>query len=91
MLSFKPTFSLSSFTFIKRLFRSIRGLLFTFCHKGGVICISGHSDQIRSVRNVQIKMKMRHHNIPIKIAKIKKMTASNAGKYVEKQISYIRV
>ena len=33
MLSFKPTFSLSSFTFIKRLF-------FTFCHKGGVICIS---------------------------------------------------
>ena len=33
MLSFKPAFSLSSFTFIKRLF-------FTFCHKGGVICIS---------------------------------------------------
>ena len=33
MLSFKPTFSLSSFTFIKRLF-------FTFCRKGGVICIS---------------------------------------------------
>ena len=33
MLSFKPTFSLSSFTFIKRLF-------FTFCHKGGIICIS---------------------------------------------------
>ena len=32
MLSFKPTFSLSSFTFLKRLF--------TFCHKGGVICIS---------------------------------------------------
>ena len=32
VLSFKPTFSLSSFTFIKRLF--------TFCHKGGVICIS---------------------------------------------------
>ena len=31
MLSFKPTFSLSTFTFIKRL---------TFCHKGGVICIS---------------------------------------------------
>ena len=35
MLSFKPTFSLSTFTFIKRLFR----FLFTFCHKGGVICI----------------------------------------------------
>ena len=34
MLSFKPTFSLSSFTFIKRLFS------LTFCHKGGVICIS---------------------------------------------------
>jgi len=33
MLTFKPTFSLSSFNFIKRLF-------FTFCHKGGVICIS---------------------------------------------------
>ena len=32
MLSFKPPFSLSSFTFIKRLF--------TFCHKGGVLCIS---------------------------------------------------
>ena len=36
MLSFKPAFSLSSFTFIKRLFST----LFTFCHKGGVICIS---------------------------------------------------
>ena len=35
MLSFKPTFSLSTFTFIKRLFK----FLFTFCHKGGVICI----------------------------------------------------
>ena len=35
MLSFKPTFSVSSFTFIKRLFS-----FFTFCHKGGVICIS---------------------------------------------------
>ena len=34
---FKPTFSLSSFTFIKRL-------LLTFCHKGGVICISGVID-----------------------------------------------
>ena len=32
MLSFKPTLSLSSFTFIRRLF--------TLCHKGGVICIS---------------------------------------------------
>ena len=32
MLSFKPALSLSSFTFIKRLF--------TFCHKKGVICIS---------------------------------------------------
>ena len=36
MLSFKPTFSLSSFTFIKRLFSSF----FAFFHKGGVICIS---------------------------------------------------
>ena len=36
MLSFKPTFSLSSFTFIKRLFSSSS----LFCHKGGVICIS---------------------------------------------------
>ena len=33
MLSFKPTFSLCSFTFIKRLF-------FAFWHKCGVICIS---------------------------------------------------
>ena len=32
MLSFKPAFSLSSFTFIKRLF--------SFCHKSGVICLS---------------------------------------------------
>ena len=36
MLSFKPTFSLSTFTFIKRLF----SFFFTFCQKGGVICIS---------------------------------------------------
>ena len=35
MLSFKPTFSLSSFTFIKRLF----SFLFAFWHKCGVICI----------------------------------------------------
>jgi len=35
MLSFKPTFSLFSFTFIKRLFSSS---LLSF--KGGVICIS---------------------------------------------------
>ena len=35
MLSFKPTFSLSSFTFIKRLFSSS-----SLCHKGGVMCIS---------------------------------------------------
>ena len=33
MLSFKQTFSLSSCTLIKRLFSS-------FCHKGGIICIS---------------------------------------------------
>ena len=36
MLSFKPTFSLSSFTFIKRLFSSSS----LFCHKGGIIFIS---------------------------------------------------
>ena len=35
MLSFMPTFSLSSFTFIKRLFSSSS----LFCHKGGVTCI----------------------------------------------------
>ena len=35
-LSFKPAFSLSSFTFIKRLFSSSSH----FCHKGGVICTS---------------------------------------------------
>ena len=34
MLSFKPTFSLSSFTFIKGLFTS--------CHKCGIICIWGY-------------------------------------------------
>ena len=36
MLSFKPTFSVSSFNFIKRLFRSSSPL----CHKGDVICVS---------------------------------------------------
>ena len=40
MLSFRQTFSLFSFTFIKRLFY----LLFTFCCKGGVICISEVTD-----------------------------------------------
>ena len=35
MLSFKPTFSLSSFTYQEAF-----EFLFTFCHKGGVICIS---------------------------------------------------
>ena len=35
MLSFKPTFSLSTFTLIKRLFSSS-----VFCHYGSVICIS---------------------------------------------------
>ena len=35
ILSFKPTFSLSSFTFIEFL-----QFFFTFCHKSGVICIS---------------------------------------------------
>ena len=35
MLSFKPTFSLSSFTFI-----TYSLFFFTFCSKGGVICIS---------------------------------------------------
>ena len=60
MSSLKPTFSLSSFTFIKRHFQfsSVQSLIcvqifvtpwttacqvslfFTFCHKGGVICIS---------------------------------------------------
>ena len=34
MLSFKPAFSLSSFTFINWLLRA------SFCPKGGVICIS---------------------------------------------------
>ena len=36
MMSFKSGFSISSFTFIKRLFSSS---LF-FCHKGGAICVS---------------------------------------------------
>ena len=36
MLSFKPTFSLSTFHFHQEAFE----FLFTFCHKGGVICIS---------------------------------------------------
>ena len=37
MMSFKPTFSLSSFTFTKR---QVLQFLFTFYHKDGVICIS---------------------------------------------------
>ena len=36
MLSFKPTFSLSSFNFHQESLQ----FLFTFCHKGGVICLS---------------------------------------------------
>ena len=36
MLSFKTALSLSSFIFIKRLFK----FLFTFCDKGAVICVS---------------------------------------------------
>ena len=36
MLSFQQTLSLSSFTFIKRLFSSSS----LFCHKSGVICVS---------------------------------------------------
>ena len=36
MLSFKPTFSLSSFNFHQESLQ----FLFTFCHKGCVICIS---------------------------------------------------
>ena len=39
ILSFKPTFSLSSLTFIKRLFSSSG-----FCCKGGVICLSEVTD-----------------------------------------------
>ena len=35
MLSFKPAFSLSSFTVIEAF-----QFFFAFCHKGGVICIS---------------------------------------------------
>ena len=35
MLSFKPDFSLSSLTFIKKLFSSS-----SLCHNGGVICVS---------------------------------------------------
>ena len=35
ILNFKPTSSLSSFIFIKKLFSSS-----SFCHKGGVICMS---------------------------------------------------
>ena len=38
--SFKPTFSLSSFNFIKRLFI----FFFAFCHKGGVISVSEFID-----------------------------------------------
>ena len=35
MLNFKPTFSLASFHFLQEALKS-----FTFCHKGGVICMS---------------------------------------------------
>ena len=36
MLSFKPTFSILLFYFHQEAF----SVLFTFCHKGGVICVS---------------------------------------------------
>ena len=44
MLSFKPTFSLSSFTFIKRLFSSSLSAV-----KGGVICITKVIDILLAV------------------------------------------
>ena len=51
MLSFKPTFSLS--TFIKRLFNS-----FVFCHKGGIICISEVIDiLLEGVNNCMCSLK----------------------------------
>ena len=41
MVSFKPNFSLSSFSFILFHFhQEALSFFFTFCHKGGVICIS---------------------------------------------------
>ena len=42
MLSFKPAFSLSSlhFTLLFHFDQESLQFLFTFCHKGGVICIS---------------------------------------------------
>ena len=39
-LSFKPTVSLSSFTFIKRLHQKALEFFFTFCRECGIICIS---------------------------------------------------
>ena len=36
MLSFKPAFSLSSFTFI---ISTLLQFLFAFCHKSGVFCV----------------------------------------------------
>ena len=44
MLRFKPTCSLSSYTFTKRLF-----IYSSFCHKGGVICISEVIDIFPSI------------------------------------------
>ena len=39
MLNYKPAFSLSSFTFIKRLFSSSLSAI-TLCHKGGITYLS---------------------------------------------------
>ena len=40
MLSFKPSFSLSSFTLLFRFHQEALQFFFTFCHKSDVICIS---------------------------------------------------
>ena len=49
MLSFKPAFSLSSVTFIKRLFSSS-----AFCHKGGVINDGEKKVKVKSLSHVRL-------------------------------------
>ena len=47
MLGFKPAFSFSSFTCHQEVY-----FLFTFFHKGGIICISGASQVALAVKNL---------------------------------------